>query len=402
MAIRANLSQRILLLGLLAGLLVTWKLWLTDRAFPHLTVWPWFGPLPAPWDSLLLGATLASLIPAFVFPRRRLPLALLLGLCLWLALQDQVRWQPWFYFYWLALTGFLLFPASSSQRGGGEAIVLLRLLLVAMYFWSGFHKLHPAYATLHQTAFVEPLAAIWPDPSIRLLSASDRFVPWIEISVAFLLLQPIALLRVGGVGLAIATHAFILLLVGPLGLSNNHVIWPWNLALAALTPVAFWNLPGIPWPSLAAFPVRFASIPLALLVGVLPAFSPGHWDRYFSFHLYSGRDQRIMLVMDDAALGSLPPAVRPFVRPAGDGHLHELRFKEWAFHELRAPLPCEERHLLRLAKQFATLPFPPHSLAFFYYDYEFELKTRGWDRFTPHQILHLNTLPDPTQPYPGN
>lgn len=402
MASRANLARRLLLLGLLAGMLISWKLWLTDRAFPHLTVWPWLGPLPVPWDRVLFGATLAGLIAAFAFPARRLPLTLLLALCLWLALQDQVRWQPWFYIYGLALTGFLLFPIDSSRYGGGEALALLRLLLVAMYFWSGFHKLHPAYATLHQTAFVEPLAPVWPDFSIRLLDASARFVPWIEMSVAFLLLQPIALLRAGGVGLAVVTHAFILLLVGPLGLSNNHAIWPWNIALAALTPVAFSNLPGISWPSLAAFPIRLASVPLTLLVGVLPAFSPGRWDRYFSFHLYSGRDQRIMLVMDNAALGALPPAVRPFVIPAGDGHLHELRFKEWAFHELRAPLPSEERHHLRLAKQFATLPFPPNSLAFFYYDYEFELRTRGWDRFTPHQILQLNALPHPTQPYPQN
>jgi hypothetical protein len=65
------------------------------------------------------------------------------------------------------------------------------------------------------------------------------------------------------------------------------------------------------------------------------------------------------------------------------------------------PYPTEERINLRLGKQFAALPYPQGSMVFFYYDYEFELNERGWDKFSPGEMLKMETLGEPRRPYKG-
>ncbi|NNM29604.1 MAG: hypothetical protein HKO57_08780, partial [Akkermansiaceae bacterium] len=52
---RTRIAGIILVAALLAGMAVSWKLWLTGRHFPHFPCFAWFGPWPAPWDRLLAG-----------------------------------------------------------------------------------------------------------------------------------------------------------------------------------------------------------------------------------------------------------------------------------------------------------------------------------------------------------
>jgi hypothetical protein len=102
-----------------------------------------------------------------------------------------------------------------------------------------------------------------------------------------------------------------------------------------------------------------------------------------------------MLVVDDRAAAALPEEVRAFLVPANTRGLSELRFKAWAYQEMRVPFPAEERMNLRVGKMFATAPFPSGSIAFYYYDYPFQLRERGWDHFTPGQMLQLKELGEP-------
>lgn len=395
---RLAVIRAALLAGLLAGVGVSWKLWITDRVFPHFPVWEELGPLPPPWDLVLFGVYLGAVLVALLTPRRRLPLAVVLALSVLLALQDQVRWQPWFYLYLLGLAGFLFLPGKRWEGTGTAVLGLVRLLLVALYFWSGYHKLHPAFDTMFSQTFVAPLGETWPGALASLLESTQALVPWLEIATAVLLLLPVPLFRKAGVVGAVAMHASILVLVGPLGLDRNGVIWPWNLCMMVVVPAAFWGAPVFGWRELVVTPVRYWAAPLVVLVGLLPAFSPGRWDRYLSFHLYSGREQRVMLVLNDRAVQALPAGVRPYLLPGKGEGVHELKFKEWAYLELKVPFPTEERLNLRMARELAALPFERGSMVFFYYDYEFELEERGWDMFSPAEMLRLESLGEPRRP----
>lgn len=396
---RLEAVRVLLTVGLLVGVLMSWKLWMTDRAFPHLPVFTWFGPFPEPWDQVLYGAFVLALVGSLLRPGCRWALGSVLGIAVLLALQDQVRWQPWFYLYLLGLVAYLYLPGRAWLGAGSAVLGLVRLLLVAMYFWSGYHKLHPAFDVMFPQAFLDPLTGVWPAWGVDLLRALQPTIPWVEMGAAFLLLSLVPVVRHAGVLLAVSTHLFIFLLIGPLGMNDNIIIWPWNLCMALVVPLAFWGNPSFGWREMVVTPIRFWLGPFLVLLAVMPAFSPGIWDRYLSFHLYSGRDQRVMLVLDEKAAQVLPEEVRAYLKPGAGGRLQELRFKQWALEELRVPFPTEERLNLRLAKHFAALPYPRGRVVFFYYDYEFEQEERGWDKFTPGQMLLLEKLPDPTRTF---
>ena len=392
---RLEATRLLLMLGLLLGVLVSWRLWLTDRVFPHLTCFDWLGPFPQPWDKILFGVYLLVITACLFQPKRRWVLGLLLGLSVLLALQDQVRWQPWFYLYLLGLAGFL-HRSHGGWEGREHAVLgLLRFLFVAMYFWSGFHKLHPAFDNMFGQAFVGRLSETRMGWATDLLAQTQGAAPWVEMATALFLLLPVPIVRHLGVLMAVSTHLFILSLVGPFGLDENVVIWPWNVLMILLVPLVFWRISSFGWRDMAATPVKYCAVPLVVLVGIMPAFSPGIWDRYFSFHLYSGRDQRVILVLNERALGALPEKYHPFLVPGAGKNIHELRFKEWALAELKVPMPTEERHNLRLSKQLADLPYPPGSFVRFYFDYEFELEVRGYKMITVEEMKRLERFPEP-------
>jgi len=391
----------LLLLGLLLGVLISWRLWITDRVFPHLPVFEWLGPTPQPWDKVLLGIYLLLIVACLFRPACRWTLGAVLGVSLLLALQDQIRWQPWFYVYLVALAGYLHLPGRNWEGTGTAVLGLVRILLVCMYFWSGFHKLHHAYGNMFGQAFIGPLGERWPEWAVDLLRETQGSAPWMELLIALLLLLPVPIVRQMGIALAVGTHLFILLLIGPLGLDYNGVVWPWNVCMILVVPLAFWQIPSFGWREVAVTPVRYCAAVLVVLVAIMPAFSPGRWDRYLSFHLYSGQGQRIMVVLDDRAVEVLPEELRPYLLPGRSKGLHELRFKEWSLKELKVPYPTEERINLRLGKRFAALPYPQGSMVFFYYDYEFELNERGWDKFSPGEMLRMETLGEPRRPYKG-
>jgi hypothetical protein len=380
-------------LGMGAGILLSWKLWVTERAFPHLPCFAWFGPCPAPWDKVWVVAFLVLLGVFLMRPDWRKVLGVALLLAVVMALQDQVRWQPWFYLYLLGLLGFV-FPIHDRTEESAQ-LGLLRIVLVGMYFWSGWHKLGPAFENMFPLAFVEPLREKWGDGLVGALAFTRVWIPWIEMLVALLLLVPLPRWRKAGVIGAVSTHVFILVLIGPFGMNNNVVVWPWNVAMAVLVVTAFWGVPEFGFMAMRMTRRGFVAVPLALLVWLMPAFSPGRWDRYLSFHLYSGTEQRLMLVVDEQAAAVLPGEVQAHLAPAASPGLQELRLKQWALQELRVPFPGEERMNLRVGKMFADLPFPGGSVAFFYYDYEFQLRERGWDRFTPGEMLQLRELGEP-------
>src|SRR5436305_10793775 len=93
--------RRVLLAACGITLCLSAPLWLNVRAYPVLPVAGTFPVLLRPWDILLFVAVLLFL--GIAFWKYRLGVAGFLFTSLWLALQDQNRWQPWFYLYWVML-----------------------------------------------------------------------------------------------------------------------------------------------------------------------------------------------------------------------------------------------------------------------------------------------------------
>jgi hypothetical protein len=292
--------------------------------------------IPPPFDRALLAALVAALLAITILPRPALPTRVALGLAIVLALGDQSRWQPWFYQY-VVMLAMLALPA----RWREEALPAWRLILVAIYCWSGAQKLNVTFVTRIFPWLVGPLTGWLPEPLARVAALSGVVVPLAEMAIGLALLT--RRLRNAAVAAAVATHLFILLAVGPFGHVTNIVIWPWNVAMIALVILLFWRQPDV-GPLDIVVPRRpGAHAVVVVLFGLLPALSfVGWWDAYLSSALYSGNIKAAVVAMSDSVRNRLPPAVqRHLTRERGQ--VNVLDFWEWSVAELNAPSYPEDR-----------------------------------------------------------
>jgi hypothetical protein len=337
--------------ALAAGVLLASRLFLATRAFPRVPVldgWPLLQP---PLDAIALGALFAALCGVAFAPRPRWWATAATVLALVLALEDQSRWQPWFYQY-VAMIGAL-----AVARDSGDTLAAWRVVLVGLYLWSGIQKLNVTFMARVFPWLVEPVAAVLPAGTREILLPGWVVVPMTEIAVALGLLVP--RLRNAAVVAAIATHVVIFGLLGPLAHGTNAVIWPWNVAMAVLVALLFWNARG-PSALDAIVPRRIGAhaAMLALFVA-LPVLSfAGRWDSYLSGELYSGNIKVGALSITDRVAARLPDVVRRHVVSDRVGS-NMLDLHEWSMSELSVPSYPEDRVFRAAARDMCRLADNP-------------------------------------------
>ena len=316
---------------LAASIALSRPLWGMLRELPPAPLLP-LPPLPdalSPWSMPLLLALLAlALVPRRWTP---LPFMVVAGM---LVLWDQTRLQPWLYQGVLFLGAFAL---SDRPRP------VLQLVLAATYFWSGISKLNPDFG---QGVLPWAVAATGSRASLPVewLAPLGMAVGVLEAAIGVGLLLPRAR-RAAAVAAAVM-HGLLLLALGPLGHGWNPVVWPWNLGMAALVLLLFWDE--------ASGSRRILWSPdwyhraLVVLVGILPALHPvGFWDAYLSFSLYSLNVDEAWLAAERAAAPSLGPNARAVAETGTDGRLI-VRFLPWAMRDVRTP-PYPERRAYLVA-----------------------------------------------------
>ena len=384
-------------LGLLFGMLFSWQLWLSDgREFPVLPCLG-LGKLSAPFDWILLLGTLALAGGAIARVWDRWIVAGLAVLLVVLGLLDQMRWQPWAYQYLLCFIP-MAFVAQRSDREGIAAVLDLgRLLIIATYVWSGIHKFGVQFQRTYRSDVVDNWLESTSGWLHELIVWNGYLVPWVEILIGLGLLLPWT--RQLAIYLAIGTHAFILVTLGPLGAGSNSVIWPWNLGMVGIVLALFWRLRGFALVDL--FSVRRLQ-PVAVVIGVLVVLMParsvsGKWHQYFSFHLYSGHHQRLSLMVSNQRAAQIEAIYTEIMtvatpQPGQDPTHRELSIGNWSYRELNVPMPSENRILLGVAKELVER-FDLGPADYFYRDYPELLRERGYDVYSPTKIRGMGKFP---------
>ena len=153
--------RMIVALGLASGMALSWKLWYTaERAFPMLPV-SFMPGFPGWVEPLVLGCLAISLISMFLTHGwHRFFTAAVVGLIGVLAANDQMRLQPWVYQYWLLLIPLILLKQAKGSEVSSSTELILntqRMIMIAVYFWAGFHKFNPAFEAVWIESVVEPL-----------------------------------------------------------------------------------------------------------------------------------------------------------------------------------------------------------------------------------------------------
>ena len=351
---RVLFTQRVVACGAILGVLISWKLWVTSRHFPHFPVVDGVPQPPYPTDIVLVLALLAAAAGIAAKPLRRAFPILFLALGAVLLFLDQMRWQPWFYFY--LLMTLPLAVSLSAAAGHPVLLHIQRMVVVGVLFWGGVHKLDfmgSGFANLYEGYLLAPVIGTLEGGLREAVLLCGRLIPWIELGIAlglcFNRTRSLAAI------LACSMHLIILLLIAPRE-HANVVVWPWNICMLLIALSLFFRGPPVRWREAFLQGGRLQGLAalVAVLVLAMPAaYYTGLWDRYLSFHLYSGRQQQVVLFLPATSTERLDPALGPhMVDSMKMVGYRELNLAHWSVRELDVPFISEERIMRRAMEIF--------------------------------------------------
>ena len=342
---RIVLLRVTVIVGLLAGFALSPKLWVSSRLYPLTPVFSFLKPLPFPWDYVLFFGLIALLIAVGIKPRKEVLIALFVLLAL-VALQDQSRWQPWFYQYVVMLLAIAL----AGSEGQAAALNTCCLIVAATYIWSGLAKLNPNFMGNTFPWLMGPFIGAWPAPAQWLARHLALAAALAECGAGFGLL--IRRWRIAALFCAISMHVFILIAIGPMGQRFNIVVWPWNLAMIAFLLILFFRRAEDPTPLDIVWGSGFAFQKVVLILfGVMPALSSVNlWDHYLSSALYSGNRTSGIIYVSDDVFDRLPDTIEDQVYEDTPGR-NELDINDWSFGEMNVPSYPEIRIYRNVAKR---------------------------------------------------
>ena len=389
---RLDWIVRILGAGLLSGMILSWKLWITDRLYPLFPVWNWMPQFNQPLDTVFLLLFFGCTV-WMIYKPNRVSISIVLSSMLIFALQDQSRWQPWFYQYGLMLVPFLFVKEqgdgkvgplrmswrSVAKTGPPDAkrlskksrkksrrllnqtsevarvnLGIQQMIIVMVYIWGGIHKCQVGWMSVWENSLIKPLLESWGSEGIgTALLAFGYVIPVFEILTGLGLLFKRT--RHIAIVFALLTHLTILVLLGPVkGTISNTVIWPWNFVMMVLVVITFYNHKRFSLAGINKIGLRIPGMVIGALLTIAPIlFYFGLWDRYLSFSLYAGQQKRVLVRVDPKAIEHVPAEMIPFLfdPKAPDGH-RILSPSGWSMGEMNVPFVSEWRIIRSLTEWF--------------------------------------------------
>jgi len=358
-----TLPTRIAALALLGGVICSWPLWdIGERPF-HFPLLPLFGEahfassVPMHWQALLLCLLAAALA---LRPRHRGLLVALVAYTLLLCLLDLNRLQPWVWLYGLIFVAAL--QSLNTQH--------LALLLSAVYFWSGFHKLTPYFAEDNFAWFCESFP--WSRP-LGHYPALGYAVAVLEMSFAAGLLWRKT--RHWFRYLVVGFHGVILVALSPWGHDWNPVVLPWNLAMAALVWSVFSEKHSLEGERHCALRGRglpgYIVLALAWLAPALQIW--GLWPHPLAWQLYTNTQPEATFYAEKPMRFRHPEG--GVVWPEWTKGEPQLLLDDWAMRDLRVPIFASERTFRQMGRYLCGCLVQPDSTAALYI-----LSVNRWDK----------------------
>ena len=346
-----------LAVSLTLGFVLSWRLWISSRQFPLVPVIAKLPAVPSPFDYIWFALLFVLLAAICLKAQARLLVIIFLVLAGLLCLFDQMRWQPWFYEYdfMLAVLGFCAWkdPETTNNRA---ALNICALIIVSIYFWSGVQKLNASFINEIWPGMAEPMLRLLPAGLQNLTRRAALIIPLLEICIALGLLT--RRFRNASVILAVATHAVILALLIPTG--ENTVVWPWNVAMAFMVLILFWQNKESTARQILV-PRRVFHTLVLILFAILPALNLfGLWDSYLSSALYSGNNHRGVIYINRPVMDRLPVTLHQYVWT--DAQPMFLDTTLWSYGELNVPVYPEPRVFRRITQRVCTYAEQPNDV----------------------------------------
>lgn len=325
--------------------LMSYKVWVANRMFVLVPVTKVFHNLPNEIHLALYGISLVLLFLLLFNPKRIYFLFLIISEVL-SCLLDQNRWQPWEYqFILMSLVCYCYYYQKQA------AYFWCTVIIATIYFYSGLHKVH--YTFVHffwkQTILLK---------FFKLSNTSTYFPYWVKIGYIAAALEALAGLAIllrfykkQAAWFLIVMHVFILLVIGPLGINYNKIVWGWNIAMIFFL---YWLCIKEPTVRLSYLKPIFPNALIILLMGLLPILSFfNKWDYYLSSCLYSAKPPAITIKTNKPPKYFLTNKIS-FVKNTDS--LCTIHVQTWAMKEMGVP-PYPEKRVLQEVVTYAIKEF---------------------------------------------
>src|SRR5438552_2695726 len=233
---RLSLLRLTVILAFCIGLEMCPALWIGPRSYPMAPLLPLMPPIDGHLAQGLYAALFVLAAAACVGRDARWPIGGFLGVIAIFCLADQTRWQPWVFQYSFLLAVVAIGPGTGDATEQGRALNTARLIIAFTYIFSGLQKINLNFMEIDFPWVIAPISDRIPSLA-SLLGAFGFAVPFVQVAFGAGLLtrrfRRISLIA------AVAMHAFILAMFGPLGLNWNNVVWPWTATMAMFDILLF-------------------------------------------------------------------------------------------------------------------------------------------------------------------
>jgi hypothetical protein len=304
-----------MLLGVLGTLLLSSKVWMTERNFPVIPLFDGIPSMPPPLDYILYSILIVMTIYQIIYLENRNTMYALVGMYAFLMLGDQMRWQPYNVHYLLMMIGLLFYPARIDQL-----LQVFRCMIVAFYIWSGLQELNAVFIESIFPWLAAPLAEKFPAAMEEYVLGGGYVFPFLNILTGVgLLFQKTRNLSVY---MGILIQFFLFYALSPMGLDWNVAILPYHAVLAFFTFSLFYDsefsLRNLFWSN---FRYQQGIVVFYCVLPVLSFF--GIYDKMQSFNIYSGKAYYGKIYISEQLHERLPdgwkryvftpPRSRPFI-----------------------------------------------------------------------------------------
>ncbi len=356
----------ITIMFLIGGLIISFKLWLGDRLFPLVPFIDGLESILHSFNYMLFLFLILSLLYEIYKPNKWSLASGLIILLLFL-LQDQNRLQPWVYIYILILLPFCFFHFLKTSEK--NLIAPIKIIFITMYFWSGIQKANSNFINGGFAQILVNLFKIQDPQTIKNLLPLGYVIPMIEILIAISLVSK--KLRHLGVFLAIITHIFILIYVSPIGINNNFIIYPWNVAMILLVITLFYKDDAdFIFLDINHIKTTFFNSAYVLFLGLLPILNFwGQWDDYLSFSLYSEKSKIFYIAISDKYIGQFDHKFDDYFLKLDDNIQggKVINVNKWSMKELNVPIYPEIRVFKKISNVFCQYNIPDTDIIFLMY-----------------------------------
>ncbi|MDB5122603.1 MAG: hypothetical protein JWP94_732 [Mucilaginibacter sp.] len=341
--------------------LIGWRVWTTYRLFPTAPVFESLDRIP-PAVHLVLLLLQVLFIVLLLFPmKNKIILIGLLTAEIFSCILDQSRLQPYEYQYIFIVLVF--FVNMNSRKVIPVAVIFI---LATTYFYSGFSKLNEGFVqVMWVKAILNSFFKLSPQVAgMRWLYYSGYFAGVIELVAGLGLLFP--RVQKTAAMVLILMHLFILILLGPLGLRYNKIVWPWNVAMILYLYTLFLRKNE---DTFAFSPIFTGWNKLVFIAwGILPALNfIGCWDYYLSSSIYSGRTPKMTICISDT---SKCRKLRGFFQYNSLNNCRgsaTINIQHWALTEMNSA-PYSEIRAYKILQTKLEKEYPASGLSFYIND----------------------------------